>query len=175
MPTRVTVEDIAIPLDRDGATRALVRIYRARDGLLPVVLYLPGLADVASSDALARELAARLATVLLLPDDPVDPRESATLERVAVIMRWLADQGERRSLDGQHVVILGEGLGRISARLLAESNDRSQITVVTTAPVRVHSLTIGSDAEDTLGPRIEAACAALEPVLVQGKAQGISG
>jgi hypothetical protein len=107
----VEVEDVALPTGGPGG--ALVRIFRPPEvvSALPVVLYLADRAG--ADDELARALAARSRTAVLVPEEEL----SRDLESSYLLLCWIAAQGARRRLDGSRIAIVGNGRAADLVRL----------------------------------------------------------
>jgi acetyl esterase/lipase len=87
----------------------------------PLVVLLPDLAPGdgvhGADDALAHELCARVAAVVLCV--PWAPRRLGALDRAEAALAWAVDHGEELGADAGSVVVAGRGAGAAAAAVLA--------------------------------------------------------
>lgn len=99
---QVEVEDLALP--RTSGGYVVVRIFRPRDvgGTLPVTLYLQGADEVdGGADQTARALSAERRVAVLAPP-------TSALQEIYDVLRWVANDGHRRRLDGARIELAGD-------------------------------------------------------------------
>jgi acetyl esterase len=112
------VEDVSLPTP-GGALRA--RLYRPRDGCLPVALFLHGggwtVNDVDTHDQLCRRLARRSGWLLASLDYRRAPehRHPAALDDAYLAYRWLLDNAESIGCDPTRRALIGESSGGMIA------------------------------------------------------------
>lgn len=122
--SRVEVEDVALPVGVPSGV--MVRIFRPRDAPqpTPVVLYLSDAAATTAdehSDRQLRAMAVDSGAAVLVPELGPAP----VLERLYEVLRWVAEQGQRRWLDGSRVALAGGGDGAtLCARLSVLAGER---------------------------------------------------
>lgn len=101
-----------------------LRLYRPREGVLPVALFLHGggwtLNDVDTHDRLCRRMAARSGWLLASLDYRRAPehRHPAPLQDAYAAYRWLLDNGERLQAETTRVAVVGESAGATTAAAL---------------------------------------------------------
>jgi len=117
-----SVRDTVVPTPT-GALRA--RLYRPRDGRLPIALFLHGggwtLNDLDTHDALCRQLAERSGWVLVSVEYRKAPEHPhpAPLQDAYVAYRWLLDAAESLGCDPARFAVVGESSGASIAANLA--------------------------------------------------------
>jgi acetyl esterase len=113
-----SVDDVSLPA-ANGALR--VRLYRPRDGRLPVALFLHGggwtVNDLDTHDELCRRLARRSGWLLASLDYRRAPehKHPAALEDAYVAYRWLLDNAESIGADPARRAVVGESSGATTA------------------------------------------------------------
>jgi acetyl esterase/lipase len=127
----VEVEDVSLPVG--GSRRVMVRIFRSGDAPQPspVVLYLSDVSAVRAedepnglSDHQVRTIAGNTRAAVLVPSPGQDPGGDE-LEPLYEILCWIAQQGQRRWLDGTRVALAGTGSGAVlCARLAVLARER---------------------------------------------------
>jgi acetyl esterase len=109
-----SVRDVALPTPH-GPLR--VRLYRPRDGRLPVALFVHGggwtVNDVDTHDELCRRLASRSGSLIASVDHRRAPehKHPAQLEDAHLAYRWLLDNAERLGADPARSAVIGESSG----------------------------------------------------------------
>jgi acetyl esterase len=115
------VEDVSVPAP-GGALR--VRLYRPREGRLPVVLFIHGggwtVNDVDTHDDLCRRLAKRSGWLFASVDYRKAPehKHPAALEDALLAYRWLLDNAESIGCDASRTALVGESSGAMIAASL---------------------------------------------------------
>jgi acetyl esterase len=124
---RVEVEDVSLPIGDAG--RAMVRIFRSEDAPQPspVVLYLCDQATGSSQEEpydQLRDIAAGTQAAVVVPG-PALGLAHGDLEPLYQILYWIAQQGQRRRLDGSRVALAGQGTGAdVCSRLALLAHER---------------------------------------------------
>ncbi|MDQ3935291.1 MAG: alpha/beta hydrolase [Actinomycetota bacterium] len=117
-----SVEDVSLPAP-SGALR--VRLYRPRDGRLPVALFVHGggwtVNDLDTHDELCRRLAKRSGWLLASLDYRRAPehKHPAQLEDAYLAYRWLLDGADSIGADPARCALVGESAGAMTAAQLA--------------------------------------------------------
>ena len=120
-PSLPRVEDVSLPTP-SGALR--LRLYRPRNGNLPVALFLHGggwtLNDIDTHDHLCRRLARRSGWLLGSLDYRRAPEDKhpAALEDAHLAYRWFLDNAERLGGDPNCRAVVGESSGGTMAACL---------------------------------------------------------
>jgi acetyl esterase len=129
--SRAVTEALNVPLTEGGprmaessdrwlpvrGRRLLCRFHRARDGALPVLVYIHGGGWVWNSvdthDRLMREYAAGAGCAVVGPDYALSPEAPfpQALEECAAVVRWVAREGAAWGLDPTRVVVGGDSAG----------------------------------------------------------------
>jgi acetyl esterase len=124
---RVEVEDVSLPIG--GSTRAMVRIFRSEDAPQPspVVLFLCDQGPGSSTEEpyhYPRDIAADIPAAVVVPRAELDLRGSE-LEPLYKVLYWIAEQGQRRGLDGSRMALAGQGSGAdLCSRLALLARER---------------------------------------------------
>jgi hypothetical protein len=109
----VEVEDVSLP--SGASSRVMVRFFRSEEAPrpAPVVVFLceavSGGAGGERDDRLLRAIAADTRATVLVPRPAPDP--SGELESLNDLLRWIAQDGRRRWLDGTRVALVAGGIG----------------------------------------------------------------
>lgn len=118
------VEDLSVPA-ADGTPLA-ARLYAARTGRLPVLLYLHGggfvIGGLETHDSLCRQLALRSGGAVLSLDYRLAPehRFPTAVDDSFAALRWLAGPGgEQLGLDGRRLAVGGDSAGGTLAAVCA--------------------------------------------------------
>jgi acetyl esterase len=116
------VEDVSLPTP-NGALR--LRLYRPREGRLPIALFIHGggwtVNDVDTHDELCRRLAKRSGWLFASVDYRKAPehKHPAALEDAQLAYRWVLDNAESIGCDPSRRALVGESSGAMIAASLA--------------------------------------------------------
>jgi acetyl esterase len=116
------VEDLALPSPHGTLS---LRLYRPREGSLPIALFLHGggwvLGDLDTHDRLCRRLARRSGCLLVALDYRRAPehRHPAALQDALLAYRWLGDNAARIGGDASPAAVVGESAGGATAACLS--------------------------------------------------------
>jgi acetyl esterase len=128
----VDIEDTSVPGGPAGEVS--VRIIRPKGtaGTLPVIVYMHGAGWVfgnnVTHDRLIRELAVGAGAGLVFPNYGLSPEVHYphALEEGYAVLRWIADHGAEKDLDGNRIAIAGDSVGgNMSAALTMIAKERS--------------------------------------------------
>lgn len=138
----------------------LLRIYKARQGSLPVLLHLRGGGGIAGSldghDVALRALAKATNWAVVAPDYRMAPKACfpAQLEDAETALDWVIDSGPADDLDLGRIVVSGDSVGgALAAALAVRARDRGrrlagQILLYPNTDLRRDATYPSRDAED---------------------------
>ena len=128
----VDIEDTSVPGGPSGEVS--VRIIRPKGAAetLPVIVYMHGAGWVfgnnATHDRLIRELADGAGAALVFPNYGLSPEVHYphALEEGYAVLRWIADHGAEKNVNGSRIAIAGDSVGgNMSAALTLIAKERS--------------------------------------------------
>lgn len=128
----VDIEDTAVPGGPSGEVSVRIIRPKGTTGTLPVIVYMHGAGWVfgnnATHDRLIRELADGAGAALVFPNYGLSPEVHYphALEEGYAVLRWIADHGAEKNLDGSRIAIAGDSVGgNMSAALTLIAKERS--------------------------------------------------
>jgi acetyl esterase len=128
----VDIEDTSVPGGPSGEVSVRIIRPKGTTGTLPVILYMHGAGWVfgnnATHDRLIRELADGAGAALVFPNYGLSPEVHYphALEEGYAVLRWIADHGAEKNLDGSRIAIAGDSVGgNMSAALTLIAKERS--------------------------------------------------
>jgi acetyl esterase len=128
----VDIEDTSVPGGPSGEVSVRIIRPKGATGTLPVIVYMHGAGWVfgnnATHDRLIRELADGAGAALVFPNYGLSPEVHYphALEEGYAVLRWIADHGAERNLDGSRIAIAGDSVGgNMSAALTLIAKERS--------------------------------------------------
>jgi acetyl esterase len=150
----VDIEDTSVPGGPAGEVSVRIIKPKGTTGTLPVIVYMHGAGWVfgnnVTHDRLIRELAVGAGAALVFPNYGLSPEVHYphALEEGYAVLRWIADHGAERDLDGTRIAIAGDSVGgNMSAALTLIAKERSGPELVAQAlfyPVTDASFDTGS-------------------------------
>ena len=128
----VDIEDTSVPGGPSGEVSVRIIRPKGTTGTLPVIVYMHGAGWVfgnnATHDRLIRELADGAGAALVFPNYGLSPEVHYphALEEGYAVLRWIADHGAEKNLDGSRIAIAGDSVGgNMSAALTLIAKERS--------------------------------------------------
>jgi acetyl esterase len=128
----VDIEDTSVPGGPSGEVSVRIIRPKGATGTLPVIVYMHGAGWVfgnnATHDRLIRELADGAGAALVFPNYGLSPEVHYphALEEGYAVLRWIADYGAEKNLDGSRMAIAGDSVGgNMSAALTLIAKERS--------------------------------------------------
>jgi acetyl esterase len=128
----VDIEDTSVPGGPAGGVSVRIIRPKGSTGTLPVIVYMHGAGWVfgnnATHDRLIRELADGAGAALVFPNYGLSPEVHYphALEEGYAVLRWIADHGAEKNLDGSRIAIAGDSVGgNMSAALTLIAKERS--------------------------------------------------
>jgi acetyl esterase len=128
----VDIEDTSVPGGPSGEVSVRIIRPKGTTGTLPVIVYMHGAGWVfgnnATHDRLIRELADGAGAALVFPNYGLSPEVHYphALEEGYAVLRWIADDGAEKNLDGSRIAIAGDSVGgNMSAALTLIAKERS--------------------------------------------------
>jgi acetyl esterase len=128
----VDIEDTSVPGGPAGGVSVRIIRPKGSTGTLPVIVYMHGAGWVfgnnATHDRLIRELADGANAALVFPNYGLSPEVHYphALEEGYAVLRWIADHGAEKNLDGSRIAIAGDSVGgNMSAALTLIAKERS--------------------------------------------------
>jgi acetyl esterase len=128
----VDIEDTSVPGAPSGEVSVRIIRPKGATGTLPVIVYMHGAGWVfgnnATHDRLIRELADGAGAALVFPNYGLSPEVHYphALEEGYAVLRWIADHGAEKNLDGSRIAIAGDSVGgNMSAALTLIAKERS--------------------------------------------------
>ena len=128
----VDIEDTSVPGGPSGEVSVRIIRPKGATGTLPVIVYMHGAGWVfgnnATHDRLIRELADGAGAALVFPNYGLSPEVHYphALEEGYAVLRWIADHGAEKNLDGSRIAIAGDSVGgNMSAALTLIAKERS--------------------------------------------------
>ena len=128
----VDIEDTSVPGGPSGEVSVRIIRPKGTTGTLPVIVYMHGAGWVfgnnATHDRLIRELADGAGAALVFPNYGLSPEVHYphALEEGYTVLRWIADHGAEKNLDGSRIAIAGDSVGgNMSAALTLIAKERS--------------------------------------------------
>jgi acetyl esterase len=128
----VDIEDTSVPGGPSGEVSVRIIRPKGTTGTLPVIVYMHGAGWVfgnnATHDRLIRELADGAGAALVFPNYGLSPEVHYphALEEGYAVLRWIADHGAEKNLDGGRIAISGDSVGgNMSAALTLIAKERS--------------------------------------------------
>jgi acetyl esterase/lipase len=128
----VDIEDTSVPGGPSGEVSVRIIRPKGATGTLPVIVYMHGAGWVfgnnATHDRLIRELADGAGAALVFPNYGLSPEVHYPhgLEEGYAVLRWIADHGAEKNLDGGRIAIAGDSVGgNMSAALTLIAKERS--------------------------------------------------
>ena len=128
----VDIEDTSVPDGPSGEVSVRIIRPKGTTGTLPVIVYMHGAGWVfgnnATHDRLIRELADGAGAALVFPNYGLSPEVHYphALEEGYAVLRWIADHGAEKNLDGSRIAIAGDSVGgNMSAALALIAKERS--------------------------------------------------
>jgi acetyl esterase len=128
----VDIEDTSVPGGPSGEVSVRIIRPKGATGTLPVIVYMHGAGWVfgnnATHDRLIRELADGAGAALVFPNYGLSPEVHYphALEEGYGVLRWIADHGAEKNLDGSRIAIAGDSVGgNMSAALTLIAKERS--------------------------------------------------
>jgi acetyl esterase len=128
----VDIEDTSVPGGPSGEVSVRIIRPKGATGTLPVIVYMHGAGWVfgnnATHDRLIRELADGAGAALVFPNYGLSPEVHYphALEEGYAVLRWIADHGAEKNLDGSRMAIAGDSVGgNMSAALTLIAKERS--------------------------------------------------
>jgi len=121
----VQIKDLALPLGPTGSTNIRVIRPAGATGVLPAIIYMHGggwvLGDRETHDRLIRELSVGTNAALVFVDYERSPeaRYPVAIEQGYAVAKYVADNAEKLSVDGKHIVIAGDSVGGNMAAVIA--------------------------------------------------------
>jgi acetyl esterase len=150
----VDIEDTSVPGGPAGEVSVRIIKPKGTTGTLPVIVYMHGAGWVfgnnVTHDRLIRELAVGAGAALVFPNYGLSPEVHYphALEEGYAVLRWIADHGAEKDLDGTRIAIAGDSVGgNMSAALTMIAKERSGPELVAQAlfyPVTDASFDTGS-------------------------------
>jgi acetyl esterase len=136
----VDIEDTSVPGGPSGEVSVRIIRPKGTTGTLPVIVYMHGAGWVfgnnATHDRLIRELADGAGAALVFPNYGLSPEVHYphALEEGYAVLRWIADHGAEKNLDGSRIAIAGDSVGgNMSAALTLIAKERSGPTLAAQA------------------------------------------
>ena len=128
----VDIEDTSVPGGPSGEVSVRIIRPKGTTGTLPVIVYMHGagwvFGNTATPDRLIRELADGAGAALVFPNYGLSPEVHYphALEEGYAVLRWIADHGAEKNLDGSRIAIAGDSVGgNMSAALTLIAKERS--------------------------------------------------
>jgi acetyl esterase len=128
----VDIDDTSVPGGPSGEVSVRIIRPKGTTGTLPVIVYMHGAGWVfgnnATHDRLIRELADGAGAALVFPNYGLSPEVHYphALEEGYAVLRWIADHGAEKNLDGSRIAIAGDSVGgNMSAALTLIAKERS--------------------------------------------------
>ena len=128
----VDIEDTSVPGGPSGEVSVRIIRPKGATGTLPAIVYMHGAGWVfgnnATHDRLIRELADGAGAALVFPNYGLSPEVHYphALEEGYAVLRWIADHGAEKNLDGSRIAIAGDSVGgNMSAALTLVAKERS--------------------------------------------------
>ena len=128
----VDIEDTSVPGGPSGEVSVRIIRPKGATGTLPVIVYMHGAGWVfgnnATHDRLIRELADGAGAALVFPNYGLSPEVHYphALEEGYAVLRWIADHGAEKNVDGSRIAIAGDSVGgNMSAALTLIAKERS--------------------------------------------------
>src|SRR6202171_2040027 len=127
----VDIEDTTLPGGPAGEVSVRILRPQGATGALPVFIYIHGAGWVFGNshthDRLIRELAAGTGAAVVFPNYSLSPeaRYPTALEESFAVVRWVAEHGGEKDLDGSRVAVAGDSVGgNMSAALTLLAKER---------------------------------------------------
>ena len=128
----VDIEDTSVPSGPSGEVSVRIIRPKGATGTLPVIVYMHGAGWVfgnnATHDRLIRELVDGAGAALVFPNYGLSPEVHYphALEEGYAVLRWIADHGAEKNLDGSRIAIAGDSVGgNMSAALTLIAKERT--------------------------------------------------
>ena len=128
----VEIEDTTVPGGPSGEVSVRILRPKGANGELPVILYTHGagwvFGNAHTHDRLVRELAAGTGAAVVFTNYSLSPeaRYPAAIEEIYAVLKWVAQHGSEKNLDGSRIAVAGDSVGgNMSAAITLMDKQRS--------------------------------------------------
>jgi acetyl esterase len=128
----VDIEDTSLPGGPSGDVSVRILRPSGATGLLPTILYVHGagwvFGDEVTHDRLIREITAKTGAAVVFPNYSRAPeaRYPVAIEESYAVLRWVAEHGVEKDLDGSRIAVAGDSVGgNMTAALAILAKQRS--------------------------------------------------